>query len=131
MNTGADQRGSRRIQSGLLQVRLAGPMPMEAVEVLDISLKGMGLRLPYPLAVGQEISVQVYHPILEAAITLEVRAVWCRMEPGDPHPHAGLEFPQTTDVDRMNLRRIQASEVSCRVLDGERMAGFGDLGALR
>ncbi|RMG16753.1 MAG: hypothetical protein D6731_05505 [Planctomycetota bacterium] len=107
-----------------MQVRLEGAFPMECLEVLDIGVKGIGLRLPFPLASGQEAVVVIHHPILTEPLRLDARAAWCRMVPGDPSPHAGLEFAPTSDEQRLNLRRVQASEVSCRVLDGDRTAGF-------
>jgi hypothetical protein len=99
-------------------------MPQEAVDVHDVSLKGIGLQIPYALASGQELTAVIAHPILEEPITLRVLVAWCRLKPGDPTPHAGLEILSSTDTDRMCLRRIQAAEVSCRILDGEDVIGF-------
>lgn len=121
---GFEQRGSRRIRSGLMKVQLGGPMPQEAVEVHDVSLKGIGLKIPYALASGQELMASISHPILEDQLSLRVSVVWCRLKPGDPTPHAGLEILTSTDADRMCLRRIQAAEVSCRVLEDKRNVGF-------
>ncbi len=99
-------------------------MPQEAVDVHDVSLKGIGLQVPYALAAGQELVAVVAHPILEEPLSLRITVAWCRLKPGDSRPHAGLEILTSTDTDRMCLRRIQAAEVSCRVLDGEQVVGF-------
>lgn len=108
----------------MMQVRLGGAMPQDALEIVDISLRGIGVKISLPLAAGQEVMVVVVHPILEKPVNLRTQVAWCRMKPNNPHPFAGLEIVGSSERDRMQLRRIQASEVSCRVLDGERTAGF-------
>lgn len=121
------ERATGRIRTGLVEIRLtstAGLPSQEAREVLDVSPSGAGLKVAIPLATDQELTVELAHPILETAVQLQARAAWCRMTPGDPLPHAGIEFVSTNERQRLALRLIQAAEVSCRVVDDGRTVGF-------
>ncbi len=121
------ERATGRIRTGLLEVRLtstAGLPAQQAREVLDVSPSGAGLKVAIPLATDQELMVELAHPVLEAPVELQARAAWCRMAPGDPVPHAGIEFVGSDERQRLALRLIQAAEVSCRVIDDGRTVGF-------
>lgn len=106
------------------RVQIGGPMPQAAATVQDVSLRGLELVLTFPVAAGQDLPIEVDHPILSEPLRVEARALWCRMIPGGNQPIAGLEWLDTSPDQRKNLRRLQAAELSCRIVCGERTAGF-------
>ena len=113
-----------QVASARIVTNLPGSSPLDAFGVGDISSQSLTLVLPHPLAAEQEVWVELTHPILEAPLRLPARVQWCRMQSGDPRPHAGLEFALLQPLQRMGLRLVQAAEVGCRVVAGERTAGF-------
>jgi hypothetical protein len=84
----------------------------------------MEVELTYPLAAGQQLDLELEHPILESSVCLPASTVWCRIEPGQQHPRAALEFLNTSSEQRRDVRRIQASAMSSRLILGEAVVGF-------
>jgi hypothetical protein len=101
-----------------------GAQPLDAFEVGDISSQGLAVTIPMALATEQEVWVELNHPILQDPLQLPARVLWCRVSAQDPLPRAALEFAQLQPVHRMGLRMVQAAEVGCRIVNGERTVGF-------
>ena len=66
----SDRRSNGRIRSGLVKARLTA-FPQAKLEVLDISIRGAGVRISQALATDQEVMVEIYHPILSGAISFQ------------------------------------------------------------
>ncbi|MGE0711450.1 MAG: PilZ domain-containing protein [Planctomycetota bacterium] len=112
--------------SPVAKARVAAPgaPPLDAAVVANISTQGLVAVLPFALAARQEVWVELSHPILQAPLRLPARVSWCRVTPEEPRPQAGLELLQLEPRQRLGLRLIQAAELGCRVVEGQRTVGF-------
>ncbi len=87
----------------------------EPYPVRDLSLEGVGLVTPQPLASGQRLAGRLLHPRLPA-LAIEVEVAWCRMVPGAGAPSGGGAFVTVSIAQRRALRRLLAAEAGTCLL---------------
>jgi hypothetical protein len=116
-----ERRTTRRVAATVTRARLNAGID---VVVVDLSLEGVAIESELALAAGQEATLELRHPTLSESVSVEVRAVWCRLMPGKKRPTVGMLFKTVSVAQRNLLRRFVAAEAGSCVVVGDEAIGF-------